>query len=237
MYSKSIAHDDPSSPARRPDHQSPSHGTPDARHDRTSRFLKRFMDLAIAILALIFLAPIFLIIAITVLIDDGRPIIFSQRRRGRNGRYFTCYKFRTMVPDAAERLEALLASNCELRREWEADQKLKDDPRLISTGHFLRRFSLDELPQLINIIRGEMSIVGPRPIIEGEVRRYGEDIVHYDSVRPGVVGLWQINGRNNTSYAERVKLDVKYAETQSVSLDLCILMKSIPAILGRRGAY
>ncbi len=237
MQYKSIAHDDPGTATKRASRRRPSHGTPDAWPDRTSRLLKRFMDLAIAIPALIFLAPIFLIIAITVFIDDGRPIIFSQKRRGRNGRYFTCYKFRTMVPDAAERLEVLLASDPAKRREWEADQKLKDDPRLISTGKFLRRFSLDELPQLINIIRGEMSVVGPRPIVESEVRRYGEDIVHYDSVRPGVVGLWQINGRNNTTYAERVKLDVKYAATQSFIVDLCILMKSIPAVLGRNGAY
>lgn len=195
------------------------------------------MDLAIAVPAIVFLIPIYLIIAIVILFDDGWPVIFSQKRRGHNGRYFTCYKFRTMVTDAGARLEEVLASDPEKRREWEETQKLKDDPRLTRTGGFLRRFSLDELPQLVNIIRGDMSIVGPRPIIDAEVWRYGEDIRHYDSVRPGVVGLWQINGRNDTTYQRRVELDVEYAENRSIGYDVSILMKSIPVILGRRGAY
>lgn len=199
--------------------------------------LKRVMDLALAIPLALFLIPVLLLIALAVYIDDRGPVIFRHTRRGKDGKQFTCLKFRSMVTDAGPRLDALLASDPALRREWEATQKIKDDPRLTGIGGFLRRYSLDELPQLWNIIRGEMSIVGPRPIIAEEVRRYGEDIAHYDAVRPGVVGLWQINGRNDTSYAERVALDVEYARTRTIFMDVGILLSSIPAILSRRGAY
>jgi exopolysaccharide production protein ExoY len=207
------------------------------RNTQPSDTLKRAMDLVLAIPLAIFLLPALIVLALIIRKDDKGPILFKQTRRGKDGKPFTCYKFRTMVVDAQERLERLLASDPELFKEWEETQKLKDDPRITRRGGLLRRTSLDELPQLWNIIRGDMSVVGPRPIIEDEVRRYGSDIEHYDSVRPGVIGLWQINGRNDTTYEERVALDVDYALRRSIFLDIYILVKSIPAILLKRGAY
>ncbi len=219
----------------------PATETASARHARKHRSpsdsLKRVMDLVIAIPMAIFLLPAYILLAAIIYADDKGPILFKQTRRGMNGKPFTCLKFRTMVTDASERLERLLATDPVLRAEWEATQKLKNDPRITGVGGFLRKYSLDELPQLWNIIKGEMSIVGPRPIVDDEVRRYGNHIDHYDHVRPGVVGLWQINGRNDTSYEKRVQLDVSYAETRNVLLDLKILFGSIPAILLKRGAY
>ncbi|MEL6661885.1 MAG: sugar transferase [Pseudomonadota bacterium] len=207
------------------------------RGRRPSDSLKRIMDLVLAIPLAVFLIPILITLAIVIIRDDKGPILFKQTRRGKDGKEFTCYKFRTMVVDAQERLDRLLASDAELRREWEDTQKLKIDPRITRRGGFLRRTSLDELPQLWNIIKGDMSVVGPRPIVESEVRRYGSDIEHYDSVKPGVIGLWQINGRSDTTYAERVALDVEYARRRSVLLDTYILARSIPEILLKRGAY
>lgn len=202
-----------------------------------SDVLKRIMDLALAIPMAIFLLPALALIAATVRIDDRGPVLFKQTRRGKDGKPFTCYKFRTMVVDAQERLDHLLANDPEALREWEETQKLKNDPRITRRGGLLRRTSLDELPQLWNIIKGEMSVVGPRPIVKDEVRRYGSDIAHYDSVRPGVIGLWQISGRNDTTYAKRIALDVDYAQQRTIFLDVFILLKSIPAILFKRGAY
>lgn len=220
-------------------YQSANDSAPVAEPPRAapSEILKRTMDLAIAIPMAVFLLPVFILIAIVIYIDDKGPILFQQSRRGLNGETFTCLKFRTMVTDASERLERLLATDPALRKEWEETQKLKCDPRITGVGGFLRKYSIDELPQLWNIIKGDMSIVGPRPIVEDEVRRYGEFIEQYDEVRPGVVGLWQINGRNDTSYDHRVQLDVTYAEKRNLFLDLKILFGSIPAILLKRGAY
>lgn len=202
-----------------------------------SEILKRAMDLVLAIPLALFLLPVLLLLALIIRSEGQGPILFKQTRRGKDGKPFTCYKFRTMVVDAQERLERLLVSDLNARREWEATQKLKDDPRITRRGGFLRRTSLDELPQLWNIIKGEMSIVGPRPIVKDEVRRYGSDIEHYDSVRPGVIGLWQINGRNDTTYEQRIALDVDYARRRSILLDIYILVKSVPAIVFKRGAY
>ncbi|MEO0466085.1 MAG: sugar transferase [Pseudomonadota bacterium] len=199
--------------------------------------LKRIMDLLIAVPAAIFAAPGLLALAVWVYLDDGGPVIFAHTRRGKDGKAFKCYKFRTMVRDADAKLKTVLESDPILRAEWEENQKLKDDPRLTRHGGFLRKYSLDELPQLWNIIIGDMSIVGPRPIVEDEVRRYGRDIAAYDALKPGVVGIWQISGRNDTSYDERVAMDVDYAKTQSVAVDTMILVKSVPAILLKKGAY
>lgn len=207
------------------------------RPRKASDAIKRVLDLVIVIPASVFLAPALLAVAFLIQRDDSGPILFRHERRGKDGKPFLCYKFRTMVLDAPERLEHLLASDPELRREWDENQKLKDDPRITRCGGLLRRTSLDELPQLWNILRGEMSIVGPRPIVEDEVRRYGSDIEHYDAVKPGVLGLWQVKGRSDTTYEERVALDVDYAMRRSVFMDLSILIQSIPAILLKRGAY
>lgn len=199
--------------------------------------LKRCLDLAIAIPALVFLLPVLILIAVAIWLDDGAPVVYRQNRRGLRGEMFRCRKFRTMVVDAEERLQHILETDPVRAAEWARDQKLRDDPRLTGIGGFLRKTSLDELPQLLNIIAGDMSIVGPRPIVDNEVRRYGEDIAYYDSVRPGVLGLWQVSGRNDTTYDERVALDVRYAREQSVMMDLKILVLAVPAVLFSKGAY
>ncbi len=212
-------------------------------HGRTRRTrngsdtLKRAMDVAIALPALIFLLPVLGLIALAIKLDDGGPVLFAHRRRGKDGRTFRCLKFRTMVKNAEARLAEILAADPVKAQEWARDQKLREDPRVTRLGRFLRKSSLDELPQLWNILRGEMSIVGPRPIVSDEVARYGEDIVFYDRVRPGVLGLWQISGRNDTTYEARVALDVEYAQTRSLPGDLAILVRSVPAVLLSRGAY
>jgi lipopolysaccharide/colanic/teichoic acid biosynthesis glycosyltransferase len=211
---------------------------PPTTFDRSSlSTAKRISDLLIAIPALFFLSPVMLLVGLFIRLQDGGPVFFVQDRRGLGGASFACMKFRTMRTDAEDVLGNLLATDPEMAAEWRADQKLRKDPRITKIGHFLRKTSIDELPQLLNIIRGEMSIVGPRPIVEDEVRRYGDKIDTYDSIRPGVIGLWQINGRNNTTYEERVEMDVEYAENISVLGDMAILIRSIPAILFGRGAY
>jgi lipopolysaccharide/colanic/teichoic acid biosynthesis glycosyltransferase len=198
---------------------------------------KRACDIVLAALALILLLPAMALIALILFIQDGRPILFSHRRIGRGSKEFSCLKFRTMKRDAEKRLADLL-QNCEAsRQEWEANQKLKNDPRVTKFGHFLRRSSLDELPQLFNVLRGEMSLVGPRPIVRAEIPRYADAYAYYASVRPGVTGLWQINGRNDTSYSERVRLDVQYVRTGTFKTDLIILIKTIAIVLLGRGSY
>ncbi len=199
--------------------------------------LKRFLDLAIAVPAFLFLLPVFVAVGVAVWLDDGRPILFRQKRRGLGGEMFGCLKFRTMCVDAEAKLAGLLANDPVAAAEWAADQKLRNDPRVTRVGKLLRKTSLDELPQLWNIIKGEMSIVGPRPIVEAEVKRYGEHIQYYDSVRPGVLGLWQVSGRNDTCYEKRVELDVEYAQTHSAKADVMIILRAVPAVFLSRGAY
>ncbi len=188
---------------------------------------KRRFDVVFAAAVLLALAPLLLLIAAGLLIADGRPIFYSQRRIGRNGQMFSCLKFRSMVKDADAQLQALLASSPSCRAEWDETQKLRSDPRIHWMGRILRKTSLDELPQFINVLRGDMSVVGPRPIVQSEVARYGQDFAHYKSVRPGVTGLWQVSGRNELSYNERVALDVRYASNVSFSEDLRIISKTV----------
>jgi len=198
--------------------------------------LKRVFDVIGATLLGIVFAP--LILAICVLLRrEGGPIIFRHRRVGRDGKAFDCLKFRSMVRDADRVLRNLLDQHPELRAEWLRDHKLRDDPRITSVGRFLRRTSLDELPQLWNVIRGEMSLVGPRPVVREELLRYGRCACIYLSARPGVTGLWQVTGRNNTDYRRRVVLDVYYVRRQNVLLDLYILLKTTQVVVGGRGAY
>ena len=211
---------------------------PPTTYDKSSlSTAKRILDLMIAIPALFFLFPMMLLVGLVIRLQDGGPVFFVQDRRGFGGVSFACMKFRTMRTDAEDLLGNLLATDPEMAAEWRAAQKLRKDPRITKMGLFLRKTSIDELPQLLNIIRGEMSVVGPRPIVDDEVRRYGEKIDSYDSIRPGVTGLWQINGRNDTTYEERIEMDVEYAENISVMGDIIILIRSVPAILLRRGAY
>jgi lipopolysaccharide/colanic/teichoic acid biosynthesis glycosyltransferase len=185
----------------------------------------------------VLLSPFFLIVALLVRADGG-PAFFAHQRVGRGGKLFGCLKFRSMVVDSQTRLEALLANDPTARAEWEATRKLKNDPRITRIGGFLRSTSLDELPQLINVLRGEMSLVGPRPVQEAEIDRYyGASAAHYMAVRPGITGLWQVSGRSETSYESRVALDVSYVSRPSLLADLSILLRTPVAVLSRRGAH
>jgi lipopolysaccharide/colanic/teichoic acid biosynthesis glycosyltransferase len=200
--------------------------------------LKRLIDLVGAGSLLLVLAVPLCVIALLVRADGG-PALFAHRRVGRSGRAFGCLKFRTMVPDAERRLAALLAADPAARAEWEATRKLRNDPRVTWIGRFLRASSLDELPQLLNVLRGEMSLVGPRPVLASELAsHYGPMATErYQSVRPGITGLWQVSGRSDTSYAERVALDVAYVARPSLREDLRILLRTPAAVLLQRGAY
>jgi exopolysaccharide production protein ExoY len=190
-----------------------------------------------ALVLLVLSAPLLLVIAWLVWLEDHGPVVFAHYRIGRNGRPFRCYKFRTMVSNAEDVLIDLLASDPELRDEWERDQKIRDDPRITRIGRILRATSLDELPQLYNIWRGEMAFVGPRPIVVQELHRYGVWKRHYLSVRPGLTGLWQVSGRNDVSYEERVALDRDYVEQRSWLLDVLIVVRTFGAIARRHGAH
>lgn len=197
---------------------------------------KRAFDVFAAIALLIALSPVMLTLAFMVR-RDGGPAIFGHRRIGSNGETFRCLKFRSMCVDAEKRLEEHLAANPEARAEWERDFKLRDDPRVTKLGDFLRRSSLDELPQLINVIRGEMSLVGPRPIVADEVERYGDRFIAYRNCRPGITGLWQVSGRNDVSYRARVRLDSFYAARWSFAKDVFILVRTVGVVFRRSGAY
>ena len=197
----------------------------------------RTLDASVAVLAFIFFLPLMLLIVVAVFLTDGGRIFFAQRRIGKDGREFHCLKFRTMAMDAEARLADLLSSDPEARAEWARDHKLKNDPRITYVGRFLRKSSLDELPQLINVLRGEMSIVGPRPIVEAEAHRYGRYFGHYCRVRPGITGLWQVSGRNNTTYRRRVAYDIVYSRSRSTWMDIRILMMTIPSVALARGSY
>jgi lipopolysaccharide/colanic/teichoic acid biosynthesis glycosyltransferase len=199
--------------------------------------LKRAMDILGAALLLLACLPAFLIIAMLVR-RDGGPVFYAHPRVGRGGTLFGCLKFRSMVVDSDKRLAALLESDPAARAEWEATRKLKRDPRVTGIGRFLRATSLDELPQLLNVLKGEMSLVGPRPVQQAELdQHYGAAAAEYASVRPGITGPWQVSGRNDVSYASRVALDVAYATTPSIWTDIRILLRTPVAVLARRGAY
>ena len=197
---------------------------------------KRVFDIAGALVAALIFSPVLLAIVLRLSVSGG-SIIFSQKRVGRNGRLFACYKFQTMRPDAEQILEELLRSDPEKRAEWERDYKLRDDPRVTKFGRFLRKTSFDELPQLWNILKGDMSLVGPRPIVSKEMDYYGSNLGHYLSVRPGVTGLWQISGRNDTGYPDRVILDRAYVLSSCLSVDIGIVLRTLTVVLSRSGAY
>jgi Undecaprenyl-phosphate galactose phosphotransferase WbaP len=201
-----------------------------------ARLTKRIFDTVIAASLLLLLSPLMLYVALRIR-QDGGPALFAHWRVGRHGRMFPCYKFRSMVVDAEQQLEALLQQRPDLRKEWTREQKLKNDPRVSAMGHFLRRTSMDELPQLFNVLRGEMSLVGPRPVVHSEMERYGKDDVYYQMVRPGMTGLWQVNGRSDADYDARVYLDSWYVKNWSLSYDLIILFKTVGVVMQRNGAY
>lgn len=189
-----------------------------------------------ALLLLCLFSPLMLVIALLVARRDGMPIFFGHYRVGLNGKLFRCLKFRTMYRDSAQMLADLLRDDPIARAEWAQHNKLSRDPRITPVGDFLRRTSLDELPQLINVLRGEMTLVGPRPITVEELCRYGRVRWNYLSVLPGMTGLWQVSGRSDTTYEERVALDLRYVEKRSVWLDAMILLKTVKVVLARDGS-
>jgi Undecaprenyl-phosphate galactose phosphotransferase WbaP len=199
------------------------------------RIAKRMLDVIAAILIIIIALPLYAAISLWLLYSGVGPI-FGHERVGKGGKPFTCYKFRTMVPDSNERLQKLLESSEAARIEWANGQKLKDDPRITAPGRFLRRTSLDELPQIWNVFKGDMSLVGPRPVVKAELERYEENAGYYYLTKPGITGLWQVSGRNNLDYPTRVFLDVWYLKNWSFWYDIVILAKTVIVVLGRRGA-
>lgn len=200
------------------------------------RLLKRIFDLLAALVLLVLLALPFACIALLIR-RDGGSAIFAHKRVGQSGQQFACFKFRTMHVGAEEQLRILLATDPAVREEWEREFKLRDDPRITRIGQFLRQTSLDELPQLFNVIRGEMSLVGPRPVIQAELACYGEDVDYFLMVRPGITGLWQVSGRNDVDYDTRVYLDTWYVKNWSMWYDVAILFKTIKVVFERKGAY
>ncbi|MFX0548404.1 sugar transferase [Hathewaya histolytica] len=196
-------------------------------------FIKRTIDILGSLIGLIILSPIFVIMCTFIRIDSHGPIFFSHKRIGKGGKIINVYKFRTMVPNAEDLIEKLPEKQ---KKEFLENFKLEDDPRITSIGKFLRKSSLDELPQLFNILIGNMSIVGPRPIVEKELVKYGENAIKLLSVKPGLTGMWQANGRSDTTYEERVKLDMTYIDRRNTYLDIKLIFKTISVVIHRRGA-
>jgi Undecaprenyl-phosphate galactose phosphotransferase WbaP len=204
---------------------------------RPPNILKRAFDLVLGTLIGIVLLPLLAVIYLSVRLSSRGPALYCGTRIGLHGRPFAIWKFRSMVQDAEEVLQQHLDSHPDLLNEWLTNHKLRNDPRITTIGKFLRRTSLDELPQIWNIIRGDMSFIGPRPIAEQEISRYSDNYLLYKTVRPGLTGLWQISGRNDTSYEERVKYDEYYVRNWSMWLDLYILGKTAHVVLASKGAY
>ncbi len=201
------------------------------------KFLKRISDIFLVLLGGVFILPIFLIISLLIKLDSKGPLLYGHIRVGIGGRKFKAWKFRTMVPNANQVLDEYLEKNPELRHEWETTFKLQNDPRVTRSGRILRKLSLDELPQLWNVLKGDMSLVGPRPIVDDEIRYYGDRYDLYSFVMPGITGLWQVSGRNDTSYEERVNLDEYYVRNWSIWMDIYILTQTASVVLRRKGAY
>lgn len=200
--------------------------------------VKRVLDVLLALGVGLFFLPIIVVAAVMISVTDGAPILFRQVRVGRNGTHFVCFKFRTMTRDSEVRLKAVLDTDPERRAEWEETRKLKDDPRILGkVGWFLRKSSLDELPQLLNVLNGDMSIVGPRPMVPDELERYGDKLSRVLSVKPGLTGPWQVSGRSDTTYDERIRLDYAYARSWSLKQDFDIVLKTVQVVLTGRGAY
>jgi Undecaprenyl-phosphate galactose phosphotransferase WbaP len=203
----------------------------------SQQFMKRAIDLVLTVIMGILFAPLILLVAVAIKLDSPGPVLYRHRRIGRGGREFFAWKFRSMVINADQILSSYLQSNPLAAAEWESSHKLKGDPRITRLGRFLRRTSLDEIPQLWNVIRGEMSLVGPRPIVREEIRHYGTDFELYTWVPGGLTGLWQVSGRSETSYRQRVDYDRFYVDNWSVWLDFCILFRTIGIVLSRAGAF
>ena len=207
--------------------------------DLEYKVLKRSLDLLFSFFLIIILFPLFLIIGILIKLNSIGDIIYSQNRIGKENKTFACYKFRTMHPQAKYLLKKILLQNPNFRNEFENKRKITNDPRITNIGKFLRFTSLDELPQIFNVLKGEMSFIGPRPIVKSEIKKYGKNFKKAFSVKPGISGLWQVSGRNKLSYKKRIKLDIFYAENMNLLLDIKIFIKTIIIIVFPfgKGAY
>jgi len=204
---------------------------------KSNRIMKRIFDIVATVCGGLLILPILAIVAVLIYLDSPGPIVFGHKRVGQGGKEFPCYKFRSMVPNAQEALEVYLKENPAAREEWERDFKLKDDPRVTRIGKFLRKTSLDELPQLWNVLVGDMSLVGPRPIVRDEIVKYGDYINDFYLVPPGITGVWQVSGRSDTTYEERVLMDSWYVHNWSVWIDIVYLLKTVLAVVKSKGAY
>jgi Undecaprenyl-phosphate galactose phosphotransferase WbaP len=200
------------------------------------RACKRSFDIVVSALLLLLLSPLFAVLMYKITRDGGSPF-YGHGRIGKGGRKFDCYKFRSMILNSQQVLQEVLRTDPQARAEWERDFKLKNDPRITAVGHFLRRTSLDELPQLWNVLKGDMSLVGPRPIVQAELERYKKDVGFYLLDKPGMTGLWQISGRNDVDYKTRVYFDSWYVKNWSLWTDIVILFKTVTVVLRRDGAY
>lgn len=198
---------------------------------------KRGFDIVCALSAIILLAPLLCLLALLVKSSDGGSVFYAHKRIGRHGLLFGCLKFRTMAENGDELLKQHLADCPESRLEWQKTRKLKDDPRVTRVGRVLRKLSLDELPQLFNILLGDMSVVGPRPVVQSELDLYGNAAAHYLQSRPGLTGLWQVSGRNDVSYQQRIEFDRHYVENWSFYTDIKIIAMTIPVVCTSRGSY
>ncbi len=199
---------------------------------------KRIFDIFFSLLALSFCIPVFIIVALAIRLNSKGKILFAQERIGRGGYSFKCLKFRTMYPDAEKRLHEILYNDPKLLSEWELKRKLKEDPRITPIGKFLRRTSLDELPQFWNVLKGDLSVVGPRPVVHEEiVKHFGLKAGKILSIRPGITGMWQVSGRSDLSYTHRIKLDEKYVDNRTLALDIKLIFKTIPKMINTKGAY
>ena len=214
----------------------------DSNKKRTSKIyklIKKLFDFLFSLLILIVFLPLFIIIALLIKLSSRGPIFFSQERIGKNNIPFKCIKFRTMYPEAKDILQNLLKKDDKIKREFEETHKIKNDPRITTIGKLLRKTSLDELPQFINVLRNEMSIVGPRPIVKAEKKKYGKNFIKVLTIKPGITGLWQVSGRNNLTYKKRVDLDLNYVKNYNLLMDIRILIRTFGVILFPldRGAY
>lgn len=212
------------------------HGSRAERSGAVRERLVLLVHQCLAVVLLVVLSPTLLAVMVLLWRADGLPVFFAHDRVGQDGRLFRCLKFRSMRRDADRLLARLLAEDPAAALEWQRDRKLTHDPRITAVGAFLRRTSLDELPQLLNVVRGDMHLVGPRPVTVAELSKYGDSRWHYVSVKPGMTGLWQVSGRNDTTYEERVALDRRYVESRSLVADVAILLRTVKVVLRRDGA-
>lgn len=197
--------------------------------------IKRTFDIFVSLIGLVLTSLFFLLVIVIIKLDSKGPVFYKHKRIGKNGKYIYLFKFRTMYMDSKEKLEELL-KNPEIKKEWQENFKLKNDPRITKIGKFLRKSSLDELPQLLNILMGNMSFIGPRPVIDGEIDKYGDNKGKFLSVKPGLTGNWACNGRSNINYDERMELELYYVDHCSILLDIKIFFKTIICVIKKEGA-